>query len=291
MEQTYAILTDSAADLSADLVERLNLVVLPLSVTLEGKEYLNYPDERDITAKYLYERLRAGAMATTAALNVDTFEREMETYLKAGKDVLYLSFSSGLSATYNASCIAAEELREKYPERKILNVDTLCASSGQGLLCCLTAKQREAGTTIEEAAKYAEETKHHLAHWFTVDDLHFLKRGGRVSAATAILGTALGIKPLLHTDDAGHLVSVDKARGRKRVISAMVDRMEKTAIRPQEQTVFISHGDCEEDAQFLAKLVQERLHPKQIVIQVIGPVIGAHSGPGTLALFFLATER
>ena len=287
MEQTYAILTDSAADLSADLVERLNLVVLPLSVTLEGKEYLNYPDERDITAKYLYERLRAGAMATTAALNVDTFEREMETYLKAGKDVLYLSFSSGLSATYNASCIAAEELREKYPERKILIVDTLCASSGQGLLCCLTAKQREAGATIEEAAKYAEETKHHLAHWFTVDDLHFLKRGGRVSAATAILG----IKPLLHTDDAGHLVSVDKARGRKRVISAMVDRMEKTAIRPQEQTVFISHGDCEEDAQFLAKLVQERLHPKQIVIQVIGPVIGAHSGPGTLALFFLATER
>ena len=291
MEQTYAILTDSAADLSADLVERLNLVVLPLSVTLEGKEYLNYPDERDITAKYLYERLRAGAMATTAALNVDTFEREMETYLKAGKDVLYLSFSSGLSATYNASCIAAEELREKYPERKILNVDTLCASSGQGLLCCLTAKQREAGATIEEAAKYAEETKHHLAHWFTVDDLHFLKRGGRVSAATAILGTALGIKPLLHTDDAGHLVSVDKARGRKRVISAMVDRMEKTAIRPQEQTVFISHGDCEEDAQFLAKLVQERLHPKQIVIQVIGPVIGAHSGPGTLALFFLGEHR
>ena len=291
MEQTYAILTDSAADLSADLVERLNLVALPLSVTLEGKEYLNYPDERDITAKYLYERLRAGAMATSAALNVDTFEREMETYLKAGKDVLYLSFSSGLSATYNASCIAAEELREKYPERKILIVDTLCASSGQGLLCCLTAKQREAGATIEEAAKYAEETKHHLAHWFTVDDLHFLKRGGRVSAATAILGTALVIKPLLHTDDAGHLVSVDKARGRKRVISAMVDRMEKTAIRPQEQTVFISHGDCEEDAQFLAKLVQERLHPKQIVIQVIGPVIGAHSGPGTLALFFLATER
>lgn len=291
MEQTYVILTDSAADLSADLVERLNLVVLPLSVTLEGKEYLNYPDERDITAKYLYERLRAGAMATTAALNVDTFEREMETYLKAGKDVLYLSFSSGLSATYNASCIAAEELREKYPERKILIVDTLCASSGQGLLCCLTAKQREAGATIEEAAKYAEETKHHLAHWFTVDDLHFLKRGGRVSAATAILGTALGIKPLLHTDDAGHLVSVDKARGRKRVISAMVDRMEKTAIRPQEQTVFISHGDCEEDAQSLAKLVQERLHPKQIVIQVIGPVIGAHSGPGTLALFFLATDR
>lgn len=291
MEQTYAILTDSAADLSADLVERLNLVVLPLSVTLEGKEYLNYPDERDITAKYLYERLRAGAMATTAALNVDTFERETEAYLKEGKDVLYLSFSSGLSATYNASCIAAEELREKYPERKVLIVDTLCASSGQGLLCCLTAKQREAGATIEEAAKYAEETKHHLAHWFTVDDLHFLKRGGRVSAATAILGTALGIKPLLHTDDAGHLVSVDKARGRKRVISAMVDRMEKTAIRPQEQTVFISHGDCVEDAQFLAKLVEERLHPKQIVIQVIGPVIGAHSGPGTLALFFLATER
>lgn len=291
MEQTYVILTDSAADLSAELAQQLDLVVMPLIVTLEGKEYLNYPDEREITAKYLYERLRAGAMATTAALNVDTLEREMEPYLKDGRDVLYLSFSSGLSATYNASCIAAEELREKYPERKLLIVDTLCASSGQGMLCYLTAKQREAGATIEEAAKYAEETKPHLAHWFTVDDLHFLKRGGRVSAATAILGTALGIKPLLHTDDTGHLVSVDKARGRKRVIAAMVDRMEKTAIRPQEQTVFISHGDCLEDAEYLAKLVEERLHPKQIIIQVIGPVIGAHSGPGTLALYFLATER
>lgn len=291
MEQTYIIMTDSAADLSAELAESLNLVVLPLSVTLEGKEYMNYPDERDITAKYLYERLRAGAMATTAALNVDTFERKMEPILKDGKDVLYLSFSSGLSATYNASCIAAEELREKYPERKILTVDTLCASSGQGLLCYLTAKQRDAGASLEDAAAYAEKTKPHLAHWFTVDDLHFLKRGGRVSAATALLGTALGIKPLLHTDNTGHLVSVDKARGRKRVISAMVDRMEKTVVAPESQTVFISHGDCIEDAEYLAKLVQERLHPKQIVMQVIGPVIGAHSGPGTLALFFLATER
>lgn len=291
MEQTYIIMTDSAADLSAELAESLNLVVLPMSVSLEGKEYMNYPDERDITAKHLYERLRAGAMATTAAINVATFQKEMEPYLKAGKDVLYLGFSSGLSATYNASCIAAEELREQYPERKILTVDTLCASSGQGLLCYLTARQRDAGATIEEAAKYAEETKPHLAHWFTVDDLHFLKRGGRVSAATAILGTALGIKPLLHTDDAGHLVSVDKARGRKRVIAAMVDRMEQTAIRPEEQTVFISHGDCEEEAQYLADLVRDHLHPKQIVLQVIGPVIGAHSGPGTLALFFLATGR
>ena len=291
MEQTYAILTDSAADLSADLAAALDVTVLPLSVLLEGKEYLNYPDEREITAKYLYARLRAGAMATTAAINVDTFIKEMEPYLQEGHDILYLGFSSGLSATYNSSCIAAEELRERYPERKIFTVDTLCASSGQGMLTYLVAKRRDTGATIEEAAKYAEDTKLHLAHWFTVDDLHFLKRGGRVSAATAILGTALGIKPLLHTDDEGHLTAVGKARGRKRVIAAMVERMEETAIRPEEQTIFINHGDCVEDAEYLASLVRERLHPKEIIMQVIGPVIGAHSGPGTLALYFLATKR
>lgn len=291
MEENYIIMTDSSADLSEDYAQQLRLTVLPLSVTMDGKEYLNYPDEREITAKELYARLRNGAMATTSAINVDTFCREMEPFLKAGKDILYLGFSSGLSATYNASCIAAEELREQYPERKIFTVDTLCASTGQGLLCYLTAKQRDSGATIEEAAKYAEDTKLKIAHWFTVDDLHFLKRGGRVSAATAIIGSALGIKPLMHTDNAGHLTAVGKARGRKRVIAAMVDRMEATAIRPQEQTVFINHGDCIEDAEYLAQQVQERLHPKEIIIQVIGPVIGAHSGPGTLALYFLATER
>ena len=291
MEQNYIIMTDSSTDLDQHLVDELGLVVLPLTVAMEGKEYKNYPDERDITAKYLYTRLRAGAIATTAAINVDTFIQEIGKYLAQGKDVLYLGFSSGLSATYNSSCIAAEELRAAYPDRKVITVDTLAASTGEGLLCYLVSRRRSEGATIEEAAQYAEETKLHIAHWFTVDDLHFLKRGGRVSAATAILGSALGIKPLLHTDNEGHLTAVDKVRGRKRVIAAMVERMAASAVEPEKQTIFISHGDCVEDAQYLADLVRERLNPKEIILQIIGPVIGAHSGPGTLALFFQATER
>ena len=205
--------------------------------------------------------------------------------------MLYLGFSSGLSSTYSASEIAAQELRERYPERKVLTVDTLCASMGQGLLVWLTVQELKHGATLEEAAKYAEDNRLHLCHWFTVDDLFFLKRGGRVSAATALVGSALGIKPVLHVDNEGHLINVSKARGRKNSILALVDRMERSAIEPEKQTVFISHGDCLADAEFLAQEVRRRLHVPRIEINYVGPVIGAHSGPGTLALFFLGTAR
>ena len=291
MERNYAVMTDSSADLTAGLVEQLGLDVIPLSVNVGQQSFMNYPDEREISSPDFYELLRKGANAQTSAVNVDTFLSAMSVHLKAGKDVLYLGFSSGLSSTYGASEIAAQELREAYPDRKILTVDTLCASLGQGLLVYLTMQKVLAGATIEEAAAYAEENRLHLCHWFTVDDLFFLKRGGRVSAATALVGSALGIKPVLHVDNEGHLINVSKARGRKNSILALVDRMEASAIEPQNQTVFISHGDCLADAEFLASEVRKRFGINDITINFVGPVIGAHSGPGTLALFFLGTER
>ena len=291
MERNYVVMTDSSADLTAGLVEQLGLDVIPLSVNVGEQSFMNYPDEREISSPDFYELLRKGANAQTSAVNVDTFLNAMSVHLKAGKDVLYLGFSSGLSSTYGASEIAAQELRETYPDRKILTVDTLCASLGQGLLVYLTMQKVLSGATIEEAAAYAEENRLHLCHWFTVDDLFFLKRGGRVSAATALVGSALGIKPVLHVDNEGHLINVSKARGRKNSILALVDRMESSAIEPQKQTIFISHGDCLADAEFLAAEVRKRFGVTDITINFVGPVIGAHSGPGTLALFFLGTER
>lgn len=291
MNKSYVVMTDSSADLTAELVEKLGLDVIPLSVNVGEKSFMNYPDEREIGSHEFYEMLRGGANAKTSAVNVDTFVNAMSVHLKQGKDVLYLGFSSGLSSTYNAGAIAAEELRAAYPDRKILTVDTLCASLGQGLLVYLTVQKVLAGATIEEAAAFAEENRLHLCHWFTVDDLFFLKRGGRVSAATALVGSALGIKPVLHVDNEGHLINVSKARGRKNSILALVDRMEKSAIDPAKQTIFISHGDCLADAEFLADEVRKRFGISDITINFVGPVIGAHSGPGTLALFFLGEER
>ena len=291
MTDPYVVMTDSSADLTAELVEELGLDVIPLSVNVGEKSFMNYPDEREIGAHDFYEMLRGGANAKTSAVNVDTFLNAMSVHLKAGKDILYLGFSSGLSSTYSASEIAAQELRETYPDRKILTVDTLCASLGQGLLIYLTMQRVLTGATIEEAAAFAEENRLHLCHWFTVDDLFFLKRGGRVSAATALVGSALGIKPVLHVDNEGHLINVSKARGRKNSILALVDRMERSAIDPAKQTIFISHGDCREDAEFLANEVRKRFGVSDITINFVGPVIGAHSGPGTLALFFLGTAR
>ncbi|MDD6642798.1 MAG: DegV family protein [Firmicutes bacterium] len=291
MNNSYVVMTDSSADLTAELVEELGLDVIPLSVNVGEKSFMNYPDEREIGSHDFYEMLRGGANAKTSAVNVDTFLNAMSVHLKAGKDILYLGFSSGLSSTYSASEIAAQELRETYPDRKILTVDTLCASLGQGLLVYLTMQKVLAGATIEEAAAFAEENRLHLCHWFTVDDLFFLKRGGRVSAATALVGSALGIKPVLHVDNEGHLINVSKARGRKNSILALVDRMEQSAIDPAKQTIFISHGDCRDDAEFLADELRKRFGISDITINYVGPVIGAHSGPGTLALFFLGTSR
>ena len=287
----FVILTDSSADLGDDLVRQLDIQVLPLSFTLEQQTYHNYPDNREMEPHAFYQKLRDGAVATTSAVNVSQYTEFLEPLLQAGQDVLILAFSSGLSATYNSSVIAVQELAEKYPERKLYTVDTLCASLGQGLLVYLAARERDSGKTIEEVRDWAEANKLSICHQFTVDDLHFLKRGGRISATTAVVGSMLQIKPVLHVDDEGHLINIAKARGRQASLKALVDKMEKTAIDPAHQTVFISHGDCLEDAQTVADLVKERLGVPEVYLNPIGPVIGAHAGPGTVALFYVGTER
>ncbi len=287
----FVLLTDSSADLSAELVRDLDIQVLPLSFTIHNKNYYNYPDNRDMNPHEFYIRLRHGEVATTSAMNVAQYTEVMEPFLQQGLDVLILAFSSGLSSTYQSSRLAAEELMEKYPQRKIFTVDTLCASMGQGLLVYLAARKRQDGASIEEVRDWTETRKLSICHQFTVDDLHFLKRGGRISGATALMGTMLNIKPVLHVDDTGRLVNIGKARGRQAALKALMDKMEQTAIDPHSQTVFISHGDCPEDAQTLAQMVRERFGVREIVINYIGPVIGAHSGPGTLALFYIGTER
>lgn len=287
----YILMTDSSADLPDKLVRELNLEVLPLTFVLKGKNYKNWPDNREMAPKVFYRQLREGAVATTAAVNVADVVERVEPLLQQGKDVLLLSFSSGLSATCDSARIAAQELGEQYPERKFFVVDTLCASLGQGLLVWHAARRRERGDSIEAVRDWVEENKLHLCHWFTVDDLMFLKRGGRVSAATAMVGTMLSIKPVLHVDDEGHLIKVGTARGRKASLKALVDHMEETAIGPGEQTIFISHGDCEADAKQVAEDVKARFGVKTVLINHVGPVIGAHSGPGTVALFFLGAHR
>ena len=288
---SFVILTDSSADLSASMVQQLDVQVLPLSFVLDGHTYHDHPDNRDMDPRLFYERLRSGDMATTSAVNVAQYTEALEPLLQAGQDVLILAFSSGLSTTYNSSLIAVEELQAKYPDRKLFTVDTLCASLGQGLLVWYAAQARARGGSIEEVRDWIEEHKLNLCHQFTVDDLYFLKRGGRISSATALVGSMLHIKPVLHVDNEGHLINTGKVRGRQAALKALVDRMEHTAIDSCSLTVFISHGDCLEDAQTVADMVKKRFGVQEVYINYVGPVIGAHSGPGTLALFYMGTDR
>ena len=287
----YVIMTDSSCDLPAKLAEEMALTVLPLYVEVDGQRYVNYLDEREIAFSEIYAKLRTKCPAKTSAVNMQDFMEPMESLLRAGKDILYIGFSSGLSGTYNAGAMAAKELSERYPDRRIYTVDSLCASMGQGLLVYLAWQEKQKGKTIEEVRDFTEATKLHLCHWFTIDDLMFLKRGGRVSGATAVVGSMLSIKPVMHVDNEGHLIKVSTARGRKASIKALADEAEKRSIDLKDQTVFISHGDCLEEANFLADIMRSRFGVKKVVISYVGPVIGAHSGPGTIALFFLGTER
>lgn len=287
----YIIMTDSSCDLPASLADEMELVVLPLYVEVDGQKYVNYLDEREISFREIYAKLRTRCPAKTSAVNVNDFIGPMEEALASGRDILYIGFSSGLSSTYDAGAMAARELRERYPERKILTVDSLCASLGQGLLVYHTWKEKQKGASIDEAYDFVVNTRLKLCHWFTIDDLMFLKRGGRISGTTAIVGSMLSIKPVMHVDNEGHLIKVGTARGRKASIKALADEAEKRGTDLANQTVFISHGDCLEDANYLADIMRMRFGVKDIRINYVGPVIGAHSGPGTVALFFLGTER
>ena len=287
----FVILTDSCCDLTAELAQELGLTVIPLSLELSGATYHNYLDGREIGFEDFYARIRAGETATTSAVSVGEFEDAMRPILAQGKDILCINFSSALSTTYQSAVIAAQELSESRPEAKFLVVDSLCASLGQGLFVYLCAREKAKGRSLEEVYNFALETRGKVCHWFTVDDLNHLKRGGRINAATALFGTMLAIKPVMHVDDEGRLIPVSKARGRKASLLALVDEMEKTAIDPKDQTVFISHGDCLADAEFVAGEVRRRFGTEDIRINYVGPVIGNHSGPGTMALFFLGTQR
>ena len=285
----YIVYTDSACDISPEILDQWGVKYLSLTFRFEGDdtEYSN----NEMPAEPFYAKMRAGEVAKTSAINVESFKNAFEPELREGRDILYLGFSSGLSNTVNAAQIAANELAAEYPERKLIVVDTLSASAGFGMLVYLTLKRRDAGATIEEAAQFATETRLHQCHWFTVDDLMSLKRGGRISPAVALVGTMLGIKPVLHMDDEGHLVKVSQARSRKAALKAMVDKYTELAIEPDQGTIFISHGDCMDDAKRLGEMIKARHGVDVELITFVGPVIGAHSGPGTLALFFLGRER
>ena len=287
----FVILTDSSCDLPAGLAREKGIEYVPLTVRLDGKEYRNELDESEISSKDFYDKLRKGAPVQTSAPTAQEFEERIAAFAEKGQDVLYLGFSSALSATYNVGRSAMEAVREKYPERKLLAVDTLCASLGEGLMVLLAERERAKGKSIDEVAKYVEDTKLHLCHWFTVADLEHLRRGGRISGASAMLGTLLQIRPLMHVNDLGELKVVSKVRGQRAVLQRILERVQQTAIEPQNQLMCISHGDCEDEAKLLRDMVAQSLGVKEFVISPVGPVIGAHSGPGTLAFFFLGNER
>lgn len=287
----YRIITDSTGDLTPELIRDLQLTVIPMEFTIDGKSYRNYPDGHEMSAKAFYHLLRAGKTSTTAQINAHEFMEWADPILQAGEDILYLAFSSGLSGTCQSAYMAKEELSARYPDRKIYVVDSLAASMGEGLLAYYASKMQLEGKTIDEVYQWLQDNKLHLCHWFTVDDLNHLKRGGRVSSAAALFGTMLGIKPVLHVDDAGHLIPVAKIRGRRQSLDSLVAHMEETVTNPGEQVIFISHGDCEKDAQYVADQIRARWNVKEIVLNEIGPVIGTHSGPGTVALFFLGSKR
>lgn len=286
----YVITTDNNADLPEEYYKEHGVGCMYFCYTMDEKTYTH---ENFLTEHEFYETMRNGSMPTTSQINPENVKDVLEPYLKEGKDILHIAFSSGLSGTYNNICIAAQELQERYPQRKIVVIDSLCASLGQGLLVYLAQERKEQGAELEAVAKWVEETKLHIAHLFTVDDLNHLYRGGRVSKTTAFVGSVLNIKPVMHMDKEGKLTAIGKVHGRKKSLHELVNLMDAKigSYHDSCDTVFISHGDCREDAEYVAAKVRERYQVKTMLIDQIGAVIGSHSGPGTMALFFVGDER
>ena len=284
---SFKMITDSCCDLTAEMVAQCELSVANLSVEMDGRVYSN----EEMTPVELYTHLRNGKLPKTAAVNPDGWAALIRPALRAGQDVLVLAFSSGLSATYQSAVIAAGELREEFPDRKLLVIDTLCASIGQGLLVYTAAKLRDQGKTIDEVAAWVEDHKKQVCHWVTVEDLMHLKRGGRVSAATAVVGTMLSIKPIIRVDDEGKLENLAKARGRKASLNYLLDRMAESFDPELSDTVFIGHGDCLANAQTLESAIRSRFGVKNVYINYVGAVIGAHTGPGVAVIGFFGKNR
>ena len=285
----YVIFTDSACDIKPEILKDWGVGYDELTFRFDGedKSYLNF----EMPTSEFYAKMKDGAVAKTAAINPDAFATSFEKILKEGKDILCICFSSGLSTTYNSARIAAEMLKADYPERKIITIDTLCASAGEGLLVYLATKKKSEGVSLEENAEYVKSLIPKLCHWFTVDDLVYLKRGGRISALSYIVGNAIGIKPVLHVDNEGHLVSVQKVRGRRTAIDTIVKKYEELADDKEGATLFISHADCERDVKIFADAIKSKFGNDVDLVTDVGPVIGAHAGPGTLAVFFIGKER
>ena len=286
---SFVILTEATCDLSHQQLTERDVYCLPLSATLGTQVYKHYSDEREMSSAEFYERVRAGETTTTSAVNVADWQEAMELSLQKSREILVVAFSSGLSCTYQNACLAAEDVMEKH-DCRIVVLDTLAASAGEGLLVMEAARLRAEGKTMDETADELRRLIPDTIQWFTVDDLHHLHRGGRVSAATAIVGSALGIKPVLHVDDEGHLINMIKARGRKKSLLTLRDILAER-ITATEGNVLISHGDCEEDAKFLADEIRKVCPKVTIYINMIGPIVGGHSGPGTIAMFFIGKNR
>lgn len=294
MKRDFEIVTDSSCNLLENMIETFGLHILPLTFMADGEDevYQSYLEGERTDLSQFYRMMREGKVFRTSLPNQAQTEELFRGLLDAGRDVLYIGFSSGLSGTFEATARIMERLAPDYPARRLYAVDTLAASGGQGLLVWHAVQKAEKGATIDEVRDWLEENKLHMAHWFTVDDLMFLHRGGRVSRTSATAGTVLNIKPVMHVDDEGKLVVTEKVLGRKKSLKSLVEHMEQTAIRPvKDQVVFLNHGDCLKEAQLLAREVKERFGVRNVVINWIDPVIGAHSGPGTMALFFLAEHR
>lgn len=284
----YVITVNSTVDLPKEWLEERKVPVIPLKYTIDNE---TYTDMEGLSSKEFFEKLRDGKIATTSQINPEEARAQLEPFLKEGKDVLHLGFSSGLSGTYNSMRIAGEELKEEYPEAKIIIIDTLCACLGEGLLLYKALQLKEAGKTIEETAKWVEENKLHICHNVTVDDLFHLHRGGRISKASAVLGSVVQIKPIIHMDENGKLQVIGKERGRKKSLNKIVDMAVEQIKGWDNDIAMITHGDCQEDAEYVAKLVRERLGIENILINNIGTVIGSHTGPGVVAVFVMGNKR
>lgn len=287
----YQIVTDSACNLTEEMIDAFELEILPLTFMIDGVQHRSYLKGEKTDLRQFYTMMREGKVITTSLPNMQETEETLRRVLEKGDDVLYLGFSSALSGTFEATDLLMKQLADEYPERGLVAVETNAASGGEGMLVYLACEKKANGASMEEVAQFVRDTRDHLCHWFTVDDLMFLFRGGRVSRTSAWAGTLLNIKPVLHVDDEGRLIPMEKVRGRRKSIKALVDHMEQTAIDPASQTIFITHGDCIEDVETLKSEITERLGCTKFVVNYVDPVIGAHSGPGTLALFFVGEHK
>jgi DegV family protein with EDD domain len=287
----YILITDATSDLSKDIINKNNITVIPMEYEIDQINYEYYPSCKNLSINQFYNKIKEGVMATTSQINVTTYEKYFENAILNDKNIIYIAFSSALSGSIQSAHIAKNNLSEKYSNFQIEIIDSFAASAGEGLLVYTAAKLQQNGSSFNELVEWLNENRHHLCHWFTVDDLFHLHRGGRVSAASAIIGSTIGIKPILHVDNEGRLIPVNKVRGRKKSLVALVEQMEKTCVAPESQTIFIGHSNSYEDAAFVKNLILDKFTVNDIIILDIGAIVGSHTGCATIALFYFGTEK